>query len=94
MELSEDLEALYRQLALKKYKGTLTEDEALIFADLTDQRSRIDQSSAALGSMPQPLVNFMSDLGGLEGTMSDMAHKIRAKESYLDVAQGKKDEEV
>lgn len=91
MELSEDLEALYRQLALKKYKGTLTDDEALIFADLTDQRNKVDTSSAALGSLPTSMSKFMSDLGQFEGTMDDMSRKIQNKESYLDLAQRKSD---
>jgi hypothetical protein len=91
MELSEDLEALYRQLALKKYKGTLTDDEALIFADLTDQRNKIDTSSAALGSLPTSMSKFMSDFGQFEGTMDDMSRKIQNKESYLDLAQRKPD---
>lgn len=92
MELSDDLETLYKQLALKKYKGTLTEEEVLIFADLTEQRNRIDTSSAGLGSTPSPLVNFVSDLGGFGDTMDDMARKIRSKESHLDLAQRKPDE--
>ncbi len=91
MELSEDLEALYRQLALKKYKGTLTDDEALIFADLTDQRNKVDTSSAALGSLPTSMSKFMSDFGQFEGTMDDMSRKIQNKESYLDLAQRKSD---
>lgn len=91
MELSEDLEALYRQLALKKYKGTLTDDEALIFADLTDQRNKVDTSSAALGSLPTSMSKFMSDFGQFEGTMDDMSRKIQNKESYLDLAQSKSD---
>lgn len=91
MELSDDLEALYKQLALKKYKGSLTEEEALIFADLTEQRNKIDTSSAALGALPLPMTNFMSDLSGFEGTMNEMSQKIKTKESYLDLAEKKSD---
>ncbi len=90
MALPEELETLFKDLTLKKYKGTLTADEEVVLADLTERRMRVDTSSAGIAELPPSLIGLVSDLGTFDATLGDMAHKITTQESRFDVVQPSK----
>jgi hypothetical protein len=84
MQLSPELETLYKELLLKKYKGTMSDEEAIIFADLVERRSALDTSSEAIASLPPSLAKMVGDLDGFGGSMDDMSKKIVQRESRYD----------
>ena len=86
MALPEALETLFKDLTLKKYKGTLTADEEVVLADLTEQRMRVDTSSTGIADLPPSLIGLVNDLGTFDATLGDMSHKIVTQESRNDLA--------
>jgi hypothetical protein len=84
MQLSPELETLYKELLLKKYKGTISDEEAIIFADLVERRSALDTSSEAIAALPPSLAKMVGDLDGFGGSMDDMSKKIVQRESRYD----------
>ncbi len=86
MALTPEMEQLYRELLLKKYKGTLTEDEQIVFADLTDRKNDLDTSSAAVADLPVNLARLVGDLDTFGGTMDEMTGKIVNRATRADAA--------
>lgn len=87
MALTPDMEQLYRELLLKKYKGTLTEDEQIVFADLTDRKNDLDTSSAAIADLPVNLARLVGDLDTFGGTMDEMTGKIVHRATRAEAAR-------
>lgn len=87
MALTPEMEQLYRELLLKKYKGTLTEDEQIVFADLTDRKNELDTSSAAIADLPVNLARLVGDLDTFGGTMEEMSGKVVNRAARADAAR-------
>lgn len=87
MALTPEMEQLYRELLLKKYKGTLTEDEQVVFADLTDRKNELDTSSAAIADLPVNLARLVGDLDTFGGTMEEMTGKVVNRATRADAAR-------
>lgn len=87
MALTPEMEQLYRELLLKKYKGTLTEDEQVVFADLTDRKNELDTSSAAIADLPVNLARLVGDLDTFGGTMEEMTGKVVNRATRADAVR-------
>lgn len=87
MALTPEMEQLYRELLLKKYKGTLTEEEQIVFADLTDRKNELDTSSAAIADLPVNLARLVGDLDTFGGTMEEMTGKVVNRATRADAAR-------